>query len=277
MTEKLLETAVSAARAGGAILAERFRDASVRAEMKAPDDLVSEVDRESERAIVGIIRRAFPAHDILSEEAGWLSREGGEFRWLVDPLDGTSNFLQGLPIFAVSVACLRGEEPVAGVVFDPLSGHLFTAARGHGGHWNGRALRASRLPDAEGSFLATGYPFRSRGGLDVYLQVFRRVFDRARNLRRCGSAALDLAYTAAGVFDGFFEFRLSAWDVAAGALLVEEAGGRVTDLDGGGRYLETGNIVAGGPGVQPDLLRLVRQHADEALLDKLVPLVTAPR
>ncbi len=278
MTEELLATAVAAARAGGEVLMEYFGSQGLEAEAKAENDLVSEADRASERAVVGEVRRRHPDHEVLSEEAGRVGAGGGAgsgHQWVIDPLDGTSNFLQSLPIFAVSVACRRGGETVAGAILDPYGEHLFTARRGGGCHWNGRPVRVSARAGLRGTFLATGYPFRAKAALDIYLTIFRRAFLEARSIRRCGSAALDLAYTAAGVFDGFFEFRLSAWDVAAGALMIEEAGGRVTDLDGGDGYLASGNVVAGGVEVHRRLLEIVREEVDEAALDRLVPPVTA--
>ncbi len=178
-----------------------------------------------------------------------------------------------MPVFCISIACRHRDDIVAGVVLDPLRDDLFTAVRGGGATRNGRPLRASDRDGLEGSFLATGYPWRARAAVDEYLAAFREVFLQAKSVRRCGAAALDLAYTAAGIYDGFFEFRLSPWDVAAGILLVEEAGGRVTDLDGGRRWFESGNVLAAGPRVHGPLQAAVARHADEALLDRLVPLV----
>ena len=275
MHEDLLHTAVEAARAGGEVLRRTFRDDSLRVDAKGANDFVSEADRESEAAVVEVVRRRHPDHRIVAEEGGLVvdGRGGGAVHeWFVDPLDGTTNFLQGLPMFCVSVACRRGDELVAGAVLDPLRDDLFAARRGGGATWNGRPMRVSGRGGLDGAFLATGYPFKAKAALDEYLGVFRATFLRAKSIRRCGAAALDLAYTAAGIFDGFFEFRLSAWDIAAGALLVEEAGGAVSDLDGGGRYLASGNVVAGNAAVHRELLALAREHASEALLDERVPL-----
>ncbi len=195
-----------------------------------------------------------------------------ELTWLIDPLDGTANFLQGLPVFCISVACRQGRRVVAGAVLDPIGDNLFTASRGDGARWNGRPIEISDRSSLDGSFLATGYPFRARRALDTYLDVFRDVFLEVRAIRRCGAAALDLAYTAAGVYDGFFEFRLSPWDIAAGVLLVEEAGGRITDLDGGDGYFAGGNLVAGPHALHRQLLAVVRRHVDEAKLDRIDPI-----
>ncbi len=269
--QELVDTATTAARAGAEVLRRYFRGAGVEVRLKGSHDLVSRADHESEERVIGEIRRRFPDHHILAEESG-SSTGDSEYEWLVDPLDGTLNFLQGLPTFCISVACRRRRQVVAAAVLDPIGDNLFTAARGTGAWWNGRAMGVSSRPGLDGGFLATGYPFRARGALDVYLDVFRAVFLEVRAIRRCGSAALDLAYTAAGVYDGFFEFRLSPWDFAAGVLLIEEAGGRITDLDGGDRYFEGGNLIAGPAGLHGELLRLVRQHVDEARLDSVDPI-----
>jgi len=188
---------------------------------------------------------------------------------VVDPLDGTTNFLQGIPIYAVSVACVQGNTIQAGAILDPEGGNLFTAGRGLGASWNGAPMHVSAKPGLEGAFLATGFPFKAQEALDGYLDVFRAAFLQCRAIRRMGAAALDLAYTAAGVFDGFFEFRLAPWDIAAGALLIEEAGGKISDLDGGDRYLANGNVVAGSPHVHAELLASVGEHVSESLLARL--------
>jgi myo-inositol-1(or 4)-monophosphatase len=271
----LRETAVRAVRAGAEILRRQFGSGTLDVRAKAENDFVTRADRESEAAVAGEIRRRHPGHRLLGEEGGELAGGAGDVQWVIDPLDGTTNFLQGLPIFCISVACRRGPDLLAGAVLDPIGDNLFTAARGAGATWNGRPMRVSGRPGLAGAFLATGYPFRAKSALEVYLDVFREVFLQARAIRRCGAAALDLAYTAAGVFDGFFEFRLSPWDIAAGALLLEEAGGTICDLDGGDRYLVSGNVLAGSPEVLRELQRAVARHADEALLERVSP-VDAP-
>ncbi len=273
--EELLAVAVGAARAGSEVLQRYFRSGDLEVARKAANDFVTRADRESEAAVLGEIRRRFPGHRILAEEGGGAGGASeSEYQWLVDPLDGTTNFLQGLPVWSVSVACRRGEQVVAAVVLDPPGENLFTAALGSGARWNGRPMAASAHPGLAGAFLATGYPFRAHATLDVYLRVFREVFLAAKAIRRCGSAALDLAYTAAGVYDGFFEFRLSPWDIGAGVLLVREAGGTVTDLDGGEGFFVSGNLVAGGAAVQRELLAAVARQAGEAEVDRLSPLPT---
>ncbi len=265
----LLQTARAAVEAGAEVLRGAFRSPSLVAEEKARNDFVTSADRASEAAILAVLRGAFPEHCVLTEEGGRIGGAGSGHEWLVDPLDGTANFLQGLPVWGVSVACRRDGELVAGAVLDPLGGNLFLAERGGGARWNERPMAVSGRAGLAGAFLATGFPFRAKEALEPYLAAFRDVFLLARGIRRCGAATLDLAYTAAGVFDGFFEFRLSPWDIAAGALLIREAGGIVTDLDGGAAFLETGNVVGGSPRVQDELRRVLHRHADEARLDLL--------
>lgn len=273
--DEVLVTAVEAARAGAEVLERYFRSGDLEIESKGGHDFVTQADHESEARIIETILRRFPDHRILAEESGRREGGGGTLGWLIDPLDGTSNFLQGLPIFCVSIACVEEDRVQVAAVLDPMGGNLFTARRGSGASWNGRPMRVSPRQGLEGAFLATGYPFRARSALDLYLDVFRSVFLEARGIRRCGSAALDLAYTAAGVFDGFFELRLSPWDIAAGILLVEEAGGRVTDLDGGREYFRAGNVIAGPSALQQALLAKVREHVDEERLHVADPLPDA--
>lgn len=269
--DELLAGALAAAAAGSAVLRRYFGGADLDVRTKAPHDFVTRADRESEEATVAEIRRRFPDHRIVGEEGGERPGGAGELCWILDPLDGTTNFLQGLPVFAISVACVAGERSLVGVVGEPMAGKVFHASRGGGAWCDGGPLRVSARSELAGSFLATGYPFKAYGALDHYLGALRDALLVARAVRRCGAAALDLAYTASGVYDGFFEFRLAPWDLAAGALLIEEAGGVVTDLEGGNDFLFRGNVVAGAPAVQAALLSLVRRHADDALLDRLVP------
>lgn len=227
-------------------------------EEKKKNDFVTFADRESEERIIAAIHARYPDDAFLAEEGG--AREGrpGARVWIIDPLDGTSNFVSGFPFWCVSIAAQEAGTLVAAVVWDPLRGEMYSAERGGGAWRNGTRLSVTGRSDLEGAFVATGFPFRNRHKIDTYLALFKAVFGQARAIRRAGSAALDLAYVAAGVFDGFFEFRLAPWDVAAGALLIEEAGGEVTDFDGGGRYIDRGNVVAGPHGVAAGLRRAAR-------------------
>jgi myo-inositol-1(or 4)-monophosphatase len=239
-------------------------------EEKKKNDFVTIADRESEARIVSAIRSRFPADAFLGEEGGaqagaaGASGEAGSTgsrTWIIDPLDGTANFIAGFPFWCVSIAAREAGKTVAGVIWDPLREELYCAERGGGAWRNGSKLAVSARPRIDGAFVATGFPFRSRGLIDPYLALFRAVFVRARGIRRAGSAALDLALVAAGVYDGFFELHLAPWDVAAGAILIEEAGGAVTDFDGGGRFWEGGNILAGPAGIVRDLVGLAAASA----------------
>lgn len=272
MYDELVDKATAAARAGARVLRSYFRGSkALGIEAKGEHDFVTRADRESEAAIVEELARHFPDHQVVAEEGGRVTRGSADHRWFVDPLDGTTNFLQGLPVFCISLGCLEGDRPVAGIVLDPIGEQVFTAAAGGGAFLDGERLEASGRDTLHGAFLATGYPWRARKALDPYLDAFREVFLQAKSIRRCGAAALDLAYTAAGVYDGFFEFRLSPWDVAAGVLLVREAGGRVSDLDGDEGFPWGGNVVAAGEALHRLLREAVARHADEATLDRLVP------
>lgn len=267
----LVAVALEAAAAGARELVERFRSGALEAAEKERNDFVTAADLASEKAILSVLEGRVPGHRILAEEGGSAGGSDERHVWLVDPLDGTSNFMQGLPIWAVTLACRRDGETVTGVVLDPVGGNTFCAERGGGATWNGRPMRTSSRGGLDGAFVATGFPFKAKAALEPYLAAFQAVFLQARSIRRCGAAALDLAYTAGGVYDGFFELRLSPWDLAAGCLMIEEAGGAVTDLDGASRHLATGNVVGGSAAVHRELLAAVSTHVDEALLGRLVP------
>jgi myo-inositol-1(or 4)-monophosphatase len=251
--------ACEAARAAGRILRQRFRASDpIAVERKGLNDFVTAVDREAEAAVLGHIREHFPGHAILAEESSPLTPEAAGHRWIVDPLDGTTNFIHGVPVFAVSVAVEDREGLVAGAIHDPLRDETFHASRGAGARMNGDRIRCSDPEDMHQALIATGFPFRELTRVAAYLQAFERFIGRTAGLRRAGSAAIDLAYTACGRYDGFWEIGLSPWDVAAGVLIVREAGGRVTDVLGGNSMLRSGDIVAAGAGLHPQLLEVTR-------------------
>lgn len=258
-----VEAAVAAAREAGSLLMDFFgRLDPSWVEEKAKNDVVSRADRESEALLRRVLLDAFPEDLFLGEETGSSGAGDEAHAWIVDPLDGTANFVRGFPHWAVSIARTRGGaagELGVGVIWDPVKSDLFVAEAGGGAFRNGARLRMPLRPGLDGAALATGFPFRQQAKIDAYLRVFREVFLRVRSLRRAGSAALDLAYTAAGIFDGFFEFGLSPWDTAAGALLIVEAGGLVTDFDGGPAWRTRGNVLAGSPGVHAELLGLIQR------------------
>lgn len=257
-----LDVAVAAAEEAGALLVDFFGSLDpADVKEKAKNDMVSRADREAEAVLRRVLLGAFPHDRFLGEETGETGGAAGAPVWIVDPLDGTANFIRGFPHWAVSIARTTGglAGPFeVGVIWDPVKEDLFSAAAGAGAFRNGARLRMPEREGLDGAALATGFPFRQQGKIDLYLAIFREVFLAARSLRRAGSAALDLAYTSAGIFDGFFEFGLSPWDTAAGALLIAEAGGLVTDFDGGGSWRTRGNVLAGSPGTHAALLDVVR-------------------
>jgi myo-inositol-1(or 4)-monophosphatase len=264
-----IDLATQAARLGAAILLKHWGHLGKEdADLKSRNDWVSRADRESEAAIVAFIREHCPDDAILGEEGG-ISAEGTSGRtWIIDPLDGTSNYLQHFPMWSISIAVKTNAEITAGVVYEPLRDLFFTAERGAGAFRNGARMHVSNQETLEGSFLATGFPFRAQQFVAVYCAIFQDVISVAKGVRRAGSAALDLAYTAAGIFDGFFELHLSPWDIAAGSLLVTEAGGVFSDFSGGDRWLERGNVVGAPPGVHGELLTVLARHVSEDQLDR---------
>lgn len=255
-----LDEVEAIARLGAEALLPRFRSLEAhQIDEKARNDLVTIADRESERAILEAINHRFPDHAVLSEEAGWHQRDSSRPTWIVDPLDGTTNFVHGLAHFAVSIGVAYEDQMLFGVVLDPVKNDIFRGAKGHGAWWNGQRCKVSSRAALPGCLLATGFPFKAHDVLDRYLAIFREVFLRCKAIRRPGSAALDLAYTAAGLYDGFFEFRLAPWDLAGGTLLVEEAGGMVTAIDGGADIMAEGSVVCGPSGVVAELLEVINR------------------
>ena len=260
----MLNTAVKAARRAATIINRASNDLdqlTVRA--KRENDFVSEVDHAAEQAIIDTLLTAYPGHAILAEESGVTG--ASEFQWVIDPLDGTTNFLHGFPQYAISIALLHNGVPTHGVVYDPVRNELFTASRGTGAFLNDRRIRVSKRTKLKEALIGTGFPFRDFTHLDAYVAMFRDLVQHTAGLRRPGSAALDLAWTAAGRTDGFFELGLNQWDIAAGCLLVAEAGGLVGDLTGDDGYLKSGHVVAGSPKVFAQLLQAIAPHLTPVL------------
>ncbi|HEX9627905.1 MAG TPA: inositol monophosphatase family protein [Acidiferrobacterales bacterium] len=259
----MLNTAVKAARRAGKVIirhADQLDRLSV--ETKGRNDFVSEVDRLAEGEIIGVLRSAYPDHAILAEESG--AQSGNEYQWIIDPLDGTTNYLHGYPQYAVSVALYHQGKPYQAVVFDPLRNELFTASRGAGAQLNDRRMRVSGVTRLEQALLGTGFPFKSMDHLDEWIETFRVLLPRSSGVRRAGSAALDLAHVACGRLDGFWEFGLMPWDMAAGCLLIQEAGGMVSDFAGGPDWLATGHVVGGTPKIHQELLRVIAREPGAA-------------
>ena len=256
----MLNIAIRAAHHAGDFIVRKINKLpDLRVEVKARNDFVSEVDHRAEARIVDDLLKAYPDHGIVAEESGVI--EGtGEYRWIIDPLDGTTNFIHGFPQYAVSIACEHRGRLAHGVIYDPYKQELFAASRGDGATLNNRRIRVSKIPSVEGALLGTGFPFKNPQHIDEYLKLFGAFFKKASDMRRAGSAALDLAYVAAGRLDGFWESGLNTWDIAAGALIVREAGGLITDYDGDEHYLDKGEVVAGNPKITADMLRTIARQ-----------------
>ena len=260
----MLTIAVKAARRAGGVINRATRDLdSLTVTSKRHNDYVSEVDKAAEAAIIETLLDAYPKHAILAEESG--EQGDSEFLWIIDPLDGTTNFLHGFPQYAVSIALAHKGVLSQAVIYDPSRNDLFTASRGAGAFLNERRLRVSKRKQLDEALIGTGFPFRDFTHLDAYMGMFRDLVQKTSGVRRPGSAALDLAYTAAGRFDGFWEIGLSKWDIAAGCLMVQEAGGLVSDFSGNENYLESGNIVAGSPRIFHQLLQTITPHLTPTL------------
>ena len=262
----MLNIAVRAARKAGNLIAKNYETPdAVETNQKGTNDFVTNVDRDAERLIIEVIRKSYPQHSIVTEESGDLGGEDKDIQWVIDPLDGTSNFIKRFPHFSVSIAVrIKGRTEVA-VVYDPMRNELFTAVRGQGAQLNGYRLRGSTARDLDGTIIATGFPFKAKQHSASYLNVVTALFAKCADFRRTGSAALDLAYVAAGRTDGYFEIGLKPWDFAAGELLVREAGSLVTDFTGGHGYLHSGNIVAGNSRVVREILAVMRDQLSDAL------------
>ncbi|MDR0564632.1 MAG: inositol monophosphatase [Azoarcus sp.] len=255
-----INIAVKAARRAASVINQAANQLELLSiEAKAPNDFVTDVDRAAESVIVDILREAFPDHGILAEESGRSEAENqAEYVWVIDPLDGTTNFIHGFPQYAVSIALTRKGVSEHAVIFNPVSNELFTASRGRGAFMNDRRIRVSRRLRLADALLGTGFPFRQFSHAEAYIAMFRELTQKSAGLRRAGAAALDLAFVACGRLDGFWEIGLSPWDMAAGTLLIQEAGGFVADFDGEGEFLKTGNVVAGTPKVFTELLNVVQ-------------------
>ena len=260
----MLNIAVKAARRAGNLI-HRAADnlGHLTVTKKSNADYVSEVDRAAEQAIIETLLDVYPDHAILAEESG--AQGDSEYVWIIDPLDGTTNFLHGYPQYAVSIALQHKGVLTQAVVYDPTKNELFTATRGRGAYLNDRRLRVSKRAELADCLIGTGFPYTRFEHLDAYMAIMRDMMQKTAGLRRPGSAALDLAYTAAGRYDGFFETALKPWDIAAGCLLITEAGGLVGDMQGNDSYLKSGHLCAGNPKVFAQMLQVIAPHLTEGL------------
>jgi myo-inositol-1(or 4)-monophosphatase len=260
----MINIAVKAARRAGRIITQAADNLDVlTVRHKSLNDLVSEVDRASESAVIDTLRTAYPEHAILAEESGAAGRS--DYLWIIDPLDGTTNYLHGLPQYCVSIAMTHKGVLTHGVIYDPTRNDLYIASRGRGAFLNDRRLRVSRRDKLIDALIGTGFPFRMFAHVDAYVGMMKDLMSKTAGIRRPGAAALDLAAVAAGRLDGFWELGLSPWDMAAGCLMILEAGGLVGDLEGNESYMKAGNVVAGNPKIFAQLLQVIRPHLTPAL------------
>ena len=255
----MLNIAIKAARRAGSIINRAaLEGGALEVKAKNKNDFVTQVDKAAEQAIIGVIHAAYPDHSILAEESGDTPGARAEHRWVIDPLDGTTNYIHGFPQYCVSIALEHRGVPTHGVVYDPGKNELFTASRGRGAFLDDRRMRVSKCIRLQDALVGTGFPYKEVSRLDLYMRQLRTMMTSSAGVRRAGAAALDLAYVAAGRLDAFWEMGLSRWDMSAGALLIQEAGGMVADLQGGADFLDRGEIAAATPKVLADLLAALR-------------------
>jgi len=259
LLDSFLKTAITATRLAGDIIIKNLGHLSAGdVQTKQAFDFVTKVDRWSESVIMQTISDKFPHHRFLTEES-LKQKETDDYRWIIDPLDGTTNYIHGYPVFSVSIALEYKREIIMGIVFDPFKDELFHALKDKGTFLNNKSIHVSDVDSLSNSLVATGFPFRRKEMIGPYLKAFKGIFSLVSDIRRAGSAAIDLAYIASGRVEGFFELNLSPWDIAAGSLLITEAGGVITDFGGGGEFLSTGNIVAGNSVIQPMILKMIKK------------------
>ncbi|NOQ35791.1 MAG: inositol monophosphatase [Methylococcaceae bacterium] len=260
----MLNIAVRAARNAGEIIRRSSENVGqLTINFKSANDYATEVDRMAEQEIIKVISASFPEHGFLAEESG--EQKGNDYTWIIDPLDGTTNFLHGFPVYAVSIALKHKNKLELGVIYDPLRDELFTAERGGGATLNNRKIRVTQQNSLKGALLGTGFPFKSKTNLETYLKMFSSLVGDTAGIRRAGSAALDLAYLASGRLDGFWEIGLLPWDMAAGILLVQEAGGVVTDFSFRDGYMQSGNVIAGSPKMHQLMYKAIEPHVTDNL------------
>ncbi|MCL4149310.1 UNVERIFIED_CONTAM: hypothetical protein GTU68_026792 [Idotea baltica] len=255
----MLNIGIRAARAAGNVITRNMdRVDTLQIDQKSRNDFVSDVDRGAEAEIINTLRKAYPDHGILAEESGLIGQADAEYQWIVDPLDGTTNFLHGYPYFSVSIALMHKNRIDQAVVYNPVSQDLFTASRGDGAWLDSKRIRVSKTNRLERALLGTGFPYRTGQDLDFYQRTLRHYTEKSGGIRRGGSAALDLASVAAGRLDGVWLTGLSSWDVAAGGLIVREAGGLINDFSGGDTWLDSGDVLAGTPKVHHEMLQVMK-------------------
>ncbi len=256
----ILNIATKAAYAAGNLIQQESRNVGrIKFEKKGHNDFVTAVDKQAEQIIIQTIKKAYPEHNILAEESG-LQQNNSPVTWIIDPIDGTTNFIHGNPQYCVSIGIKHDDKVTHSVIFDPNRNDLYSAEIGKGAYLNDKRIRVSTTANLSEALIATGFPTYNLDTLDQYLGMFKEIIQASSGIRRAGSAALDLAYVAAGMVDGFWEFGLKPWDIAAGVLLIKEAGGMITDFEGKQGMFETGNIVTGNHKILSQLMQIISKH-----------------
>ncbi len=261
--EPMITVALNAARKGALVLEKATQHRGPQMiELKGRNDFVTEVDRAVEKEVIYHLKKAYPKHGFRGEEGGLMEGEDKDSEWIIDPIDGTTNFINGIPHFAISIAYSHKGQLQHAVILDPSKQEEFTASKGKGATLNGRRIRVTQRPNLEGALIATGIPFNgySFDNIDSYLTTLKDIAGQTSGIRRMGAASLDLAYVAAGRYDGFWEMNLKPWDIAAGILLIKEAGGFVSDFKGGNSMLDSGNVVCGSAKVFKPLLQIIGRN-----------------
>lgn len=263
----MLNIAIRAARKAGNHIAKSLENAEkIESSQKGTNDFVTNVDKEAETIIIETIKSSYPEHCIVAEESGLIEGKDKGVQWIIDPLDGTTNFVKGFPHFSVSIAVRMNGKTEVACVYDPMLNELFTAQRGSGAQLNNARIRVNQLKDLNGTVLATGFPFKQKQHSESYLKIVSALFVECADFRRTGSAALDLCYLAAGRVDGFFELGLKPWDMAAGELIAREAGAIMTDFAGGTGYMDSGNVVGSSARGVKAILKHIRENGNDAIL-----------
>jgi len=256
----MINTPIKAAKSASKILIENFgKIKSEDIKEKERNDFLTFVDTSAEKIIIDILLKNYPDHSILAEETGW-QKQSSEYQWIIDPLDGTKNYISGIPNFSISIALRKSDQIILGVILDPIRDELFTVEKNKGVFLNNRKIQVSNETQMQKCLIGTGFPFKLKEHLSTYLKSFHDIFEKSSGVRRMGSAAIDLAYVASGRFDGFWELGLSPWDMAAGSLMIEEAGGQISDFWGGDSYLESGYIVASNGHIHQKMVQITAKH-----------------
>jgi len=264
----MINIAINAAKSASKILIDNFGEiTSEDIKEKKKNDFLTFVDEQSETTIINILQDTFPDHSILAEESG-LKKHNSDYEWIIDPLDGTKNYISGIPVFSISIALRHLDQIQLGVVLDPVRNELFQAQRGEGAFLNGKKIQVSNRESLERCLLATGFPFKQKQSLPSYVKCFQDIFHHCSGIRRMGSAALDLAYVAAGRFDGFWELGLSPWDTAAGSIIIEEAGGKISDFWGANSQLTSGFVAATNGHIHPVIIQIIQKHFSKINLSR---------